>query len=468
MIRLIPGQRVHFVGIGGAGLSAIATVMLQQGYTVSGSDRTSNAQTEALAKAGATIYRGHDAAYVLDAEIVVISSAVQGDHIEVLAAQAQNIPVVKRADIIGALMAGHVGIAVAGTHGKTTTTALVTHILLHAGQQPSYIVGGVMSSTNTNAGIGNGRAFVIEADEYDNMFHGLRPQIEVVTNVEYDHPDFFRTPNAYIEAFSRFIGLLPKDGLLVTCADDPTANIFAENRYIVNLPVATYGLANPRAGWRAARLRAVEDGGTAFEVVRRGAVLGTVMLPLPGRHNVLNALAAIIVGESQGVSFADSVAALKTFTGLSRRFEIKGEIDGIIVVDDYAHNPTKIRSTLQAARGRFPTHNIWAVWQPHTYTRTQILLDQYAAAFGDADFVIVTDIYAAREKPPANFSMADIVAAIQHPEVRLIPYLDEVIEYLVAEVNGPAVIVVMSAGDATRVGEDVLRLKSAAKVGRDL
>ncbi|MBC7871762.1 MAG: UDP-N-acetylmuramate--L-alanine ligase [Chitinophagaceae bacterium] len=461
-MRLTPGQRVHFVGIGGAGLSAIARVMLQQGYTVSGSDRGSNAQTEALTRDGVTIYKGHDPAYVLDAEMVIVSSAVTSNHIEVLAAQSQGIPVYKRSDMMAALMSGHINIAVAGTHGKSTTTALVTHILIEAGQNPSYIVGSAMGNTGTNAAVGSGRIFVIEADEYDNMFHGLQPNIEIITSIEYDHPDFFPTPNAYIDSFSRFIGLLPKDGLLIACADDVTTNIFAENRFIVNLPITTYGISNPRAAWRAVRLRSSE-GGTAFEVVRRGAVLGTVNLPLSGRHNVLNALAALIAADSQGVTFTDAAAALKKFKGLARRFEVRGESDGVIVIDDYAHNPTKIKATLQAARFRYPDAQIWAVWQPHTYTRTQTLLDLYAAAFDNANHVLVTEIYAAREQPIEGINGAEVVKAIQHKDVCFIASLSDATDYLLKAVKAPAVIIVMSAGDATQISADYLRHKSEAK-----
>ncbi|MDX1996006.1 MAG: UDP-N-acetylmuramate--L-alanine ligase [bacterium] len=460
-MQLIPGQRVHFVGIGGAGLSAIARILLHQGYSVSGSDRAPSAITEELAREGATIYKGHNPAHVLNAELVIISSAVQSDHIEVLAAHSEGIPVVKRADILAALMSGHVGIAVAGTHGKTTTTAMITHVLREAGQKPSYIVGGVMNNTSSNAEVGSGRAFIIEADEYDNMFHGLRPQIEVITNIEYDHPDFFRTRGAYTDAFSRFIGLLPKDGLLIACADDPTANIFAQNRFIVNLPVLMYGIINPRSTWRATRLRPAE-GGTAFEVVRRGNVLGTVTLGVPGRHNVLNALATLAVAESQGVTFEIASAALRTFKGLARRFDVRGEVDGVVVVDDYAHNPTKIRAALQAARERYPKADIWAVWQPHTYSRTQALAELYAVAFDDADHVIVTDIYAAREQPIEGVSAAETVKTIQHRDVRHIADLPDVTGFLLGEVKAPAVIVVMSAGDATQIAEEYLQHKRAS------
>jgi UDP-N-acetylmuramate--alanine ligase len=456
-MQLVPGQHIHLVGVGGAGMSAIARVLLQQGYMVSGSDRSANDFTESLKHDGATIYKGHDPVYVVGAEMVIISSAIPSEHIEVLTARAQGIPIYKRSDVISAIMAGHVGIAIAGTHGKTTTTAMTTHILLETGQSPSYIIGGTLKNTGHNAGVGTGKAFVTEADEYDNMFHGLRPQIEVITSVEYDHPDFFRTPKDMVESFSHFVGLLPNDGLLVVCADDPTALIFGENRIIVNLPTVTYGVENQRAMWQAANLRTNAKFGTTFDVLCDGQLRGMVALTVPGKHNVLNALSALIVADNQGVAFEDASAALNHFEGTGRRFEVRGEIEGVVVVDDYAHHPTAIEVTIDAARQRYPDHQLWAVWQPHTYSRTQTLMDQYLTAFKAAHHVLVTDIYAAREKPVAGVSSADIVAAMQHPDARHTPDLWDAVEVLDAEVQPPAVILVMSAGDAIKIGEDYLQ-----------
>ncbi|MDQ7034359.1 MAG: UDP-N-acetylmuramate--L-alanine ligase [Anaerolineae bacterium] len=394
-IQLIPGQHVHFIGIGGSGLSPIARVLLLQGYHISGSDLRSNAESDALKRDGATIYTGHDAAYVNGAECIIATSAVADDHIEILSAQAQGIPVYRRFDIMSAIMEGYTGIAIAGTHGKTTTTSMTVHLLTESAQDPTYIVGGVMANTGKNADVGDGRTFIIEADEYGNMFHGLRPEIEVITSIEFDHPDFFKKPHDLLESFRHFVGLLPDEGFLIVCADDPTAQIFARNRQVVNLPTATYGIDNS-ATWQATNIR-YQGSKIKYDVLYKGASQGTVTLQVVGKHNILNSLAALIVAHHEGVSFRDAAQALSTFRGTSRRFDIREDVDGIVVIDDYAHHPTAIRTTIDAARKRYPERELWVIWQPHTYSRTQQLWDDYLRAFGDAHHVIVTDIYAARE-----------------------------------------------------------------------
>lgn len=455
--RLIPGQHVHLVGIGGAGLSAIARVLLRQGYFVSGSDRSASAVTEALAREGALVYIGHDAQQVMGAELVIVSSAVADDHVEAAMARALDIPVYRRADIVGALTAGQQVIAVAGTHGKTTTSAMIAHVLLEAGHDPSYIVGGLLRSTGSNAGVGRGRAFVIEADEYDNMYHGLRPQTAVVTSVEFDHPDFFATPGDMVRSFAHFASLLPADGLLVACADDPAALVLAQNRLVSGLPVTTYGLDSPLAAWRGARVR-VEGEHTLADVTHDGQARGALRLRVPGAHNVCNALAALAAADRHGVAFDRAAAALGTFEGAGRRFELRADVGGVAVIDDYAHHPTAIRVTLEAARQRYPERAVWAVWQPHTYSRTRALLDGYAAAFGAADHVVVTDIYAAREQPIPGVTGAAAAAALAGADVRHAPGLADAARLLAAEVRAPAVIVIMSAGDAPEIGRAFLQV----------
>jgi len=455
-MQLVPGQHIHFVGIGGAGLSAIARVLLEQGFFISGSDKNINELTHALVRDGATIYNGHDPAYVNDAEIVVVSSAIPDDHIELLSAQAQAIPVVKRQDIINTLMQGNKVIAIAGTHGKTTTTAMTTHVLKATGADPNYIVGGVMQNTGTNAGVGKNDIFVIEADEYDNMFHGLEPDIEVITNVEFDHPDFFRTPKDMVESFSYFIGLLPADGYLIICVDDRTSEIFAKNRFIVNLPLLTYGIKNPSANWRAQNIR-IEDDMTVFDVTVREQPKGTVKLAIPGEHNILNALAALIIADLQGIAFDKAAEALAEFQGTARRFQIRAEVDGIIIIDDYAHHPTAIRATLAAAKKRYPGHQIWAVWQPHTFSRTATLFDNFIVSFNDADHVLITDVYAARERDSLiGITSEDLVKAMDHPDVCYTPDPDMAVRTLISNAARPAVVIVMGAGDVTQISKDYL------------
>jgi UDP-N-acetylmuramate--alanine ligase len=462
MLHLIPGQHIHLIGIGGSGMSAIARVLLRQGYFVSGSDRAKNALTDALEREGARIYEGHRADNIDGAELVITTSAATRENPEIMAAHLRGIPVYKRSDVLASMMSGQVGVAVAGTHGKTTTTALVAHLLLQTNQHPGYIVGGVLKNTGLNADVGSGRAFVIEADEYDYMFLGLRPQIAVVTNVEYDHPDFFKTPEDLTDAFRQFIALLPEQGLLIACADDAGALALARERAQVSMMVTTYGVERTDASWHAENVRD-EDGFTVFDVLRGMTPLGTARSPLPGRHNVLNALAALIVADSQGVPFAAAALALESFEGTGRRFELRGEIGrestAIAVIDDYAHHPTAIRATIAAARARYPGRALWAVWQPHTYSRTQQLWSDYLTAFDEADCVLITDIYGAREQPVAGVNSAALVGDIKHRWVRHTPTLMDAVDTLEINLTPPAVVLVMSAGDATRISEEFLARK---------
>lgn len=465
MHKLIPGQHIHLVGIGGFGLSAIARVLLQQGFYITGSDRSANALTDALEAEGVKIFIGHDAQHVMGAELVITTSAAAPDHVELSLARALGIPVYKRADVMKSIMSGQTGIAIAGTHGKTTTTSMTTHILLQTGHDPSYIIGGILRSTGRNGALGRGKAFVIEADEYDNMFHGIWPQVAVVTSIEYDHPDFFPTHAAMVKSFSTFTEHISHDGLLIACADDPTAMILARNREVLGREITTYGIDNPQADWHAVNIRSVE-GMTVFDVQHvdhDDEVMTTVRLIPPGRHNVLNALAAIIATHRQGVPLDEAAAALADFEGAGRRFDRRGEVDGVVVIDDYAHHPTAIQVTLEGARERYPNHALWAVWQPHTYSRTHTLQEEYITAFDMADHVLVTDIYAAREDPVPGVSSTALVSVMEHPDARHSGSLTETARMLNARVQAPAVVVIMSAGDAPLVGVNLLRLRQEAQ-----
>lgn len=459
------GQHVHFVGIGGIGLSAIARVLLERGYRVSGSDRARNALTDALARDGATIYEGHHADNIDGADMVIISSAVRNNP-EVIEAESLDIPVYKRQDIMAALLAHRRVIAVAGTAGKTTTTALIAHILTTCGKPAGYIVGGVMGNTGTNAANGNGRDFVVEADEYDNMFHGLRPNLALITNIEYDHPDFFKDEAALFASFEKFTDQLTPDGALLLCADDAgTRQLYQQQRR-----GHTYGLSED-AHYRAQNIRQDADGFTLFDVTwaawmtsddgkpTKHHLMGTVRLPMSGTHNIQNALGALIVATRFcHLPFEQAAAALETFQGTGRRFEQLGEAGGVTVIDDYAHHPAKIRATLQGARSRYPQHAIWAIWQPHTYSRTQTLLHDFETAFQDADHVLVTDIYAARELPIKGIDGASVAQRIQqqHKSVNFVASFDDAVALLLENVQNPAVVVVMSAGDANQIGKNYL------------
>jgi UDP-N-acetylmuramate--alanine ligase len=454
VLDLTSKSHVHLVGIGGIGLSAIARVLLAWGHRVSGSDRRSSAITEALAREGMTVHIGHDAGHLsADTDLVIVSSAVPADNPEVIAARRRGIPVIKRAEVLGAMMAGRTGIAVAGTHGKTTITALIAFTLVRAGWDPTFIVGGVLQDLDTNAGAGKGAHFVIEADEYDHTFLGLRPQIAVVTNIEMDHPDCYPDLASMVEAFRSFLALVPPDGCVVGCSDDGRVReLLGELR---ETPVMTYGLGGG-ADWQATDIRANQIGGSDFLARHERRDAGRFSIRLSGIHNVQNALAVLAVAYHLGVDQETVRGALAEFRGTGRRFEHKGTAGGVTVIDDYAHHPTQIRVTLAAARARFPQSAIWAVFQPHTYSRTKALLDEYAASFGDADHVVVTAIYAAREYDTLGVSAADLLARMSHPDARLIVELGAVTDYLAARVQPGDVVLTLGAGDGYLVGERLL------------
>lgn len=451
-MQLRPGMAFHLIGIGGAGLSALGTVLHELGYRVSGCDRSPSPFLEALRALGVPVHLGHDPAHVQNTDVVVRSSAIPLDHPEVRAAEEQGRPVVKREAVIGALMAERLGIAVAGTHGKTTTTAMLAWIAMAAGRDPSFIVGGLIQSLNRNARAGRGDLFIVEADEYDRMFLGLQPRIAVVTTIEHDHPDCYPTPEAFFDAFVAFAEQVPPDGVLVVCDADPGARRLAERLEARGRSVVRYGW-EPAIRWWARPL-----GVNRFEVYQGDQRLGELALQVPGHHHGLNALAALAAAEAVGISPATALEALHRFPGTARRFEVKGEARGVLIIDDYAHHPGEIRATLRAARARYPGRRIWAVFQPHTYSRTRALLEEFAQAFEDADHVILTPIYAARETDTLGVSSQDVLRRMIHPDARYLPDFDAVVAYLQEHVRSGDVVLTLGAGDGYRIGERLLEL----------
>jgi UDP-N-acetylmuramate--alanine ligase len=452
---------VHLIGIGGSGMSAIARLLLESGYTVSGSDRTLSPLAEGLRAVGARVLPGHQASYIDGSDLVVRSSAIPDDNPEVIAARSAGIPVLKRAEFLGQLMTKHFGIAVAGTHGKTTTTAMIAWTLTSLGQDPSYIVGGMVKNLGTNAHAGKGATFVVEADEYDHMFLGLKPRLIIITNVEHDHPDCYPTPSDYRQAFLDFANRLLPGGILFVCSEDEGAMSILESYQPKGRVVAPYGTRQDLPGYQARNLKANARGSFDFEAwicpeKASPSLLARVSLLVPGRHNVLNALAALACAHSLGLSPESAAEALGNYRGTGRRFELRGEVDGIAVIDDYAHHPTQIKATLAAARARYPGRRIWSVWQPHTFSRTRALLPDFAAAFENADQVVVTEVYAAREAPD-GFSAASVVAIMPHPAARFIASLPDVTTYLMQELRPGDVLLVLSAGDADLVSTQVLK-----------
>lgn len=464
-----PGARIHVVGIGGAGMSAIARVLLGRGVAVSGSDRQASDITRALQAAGAKVFEGHAAANIAGAGALLISSAVRDDNPEVVAARAAGIPVLKRREALPLLLAGKTQIAVAGTHGKTTTTALIVHILRETGRDPSYIVGGIMNNTGDNARAGSGDAFVIEADEYDYMFLGLAPKIAVVTNVEHDHPDMFPTFQDVLAAFRRFLDQIPADGTLIACADDPGAFRLAYERREQGKPVILYGMDKSDADWSGIPGE-IQDLQTTQFVVRtfhhHMPVRKHVVSALSGEHNMRNALAALAAAHAHGVPLAEAIPALATFKGAGRRFEVMGTAGGVTVISDYGHHPTAIQATLQAARQRYPGAHLWAVWQPHTYSRTRLLAGEFARAFALADHALITDIYASREKwapgDPDGASLARLAAEAGHPDARHSGDIPATAALLIREVEPGDAVIIFSAGDAPKIGEFLLTSLAAS------
>lgn len=449
---------VHLIGIGGSGLSAIARILIERGHSVSGSDRQSNTMTEQLELLGAKIFIGHQAENVSGVDLVVRSSAVLDDNVEVRAAVAAGIPVLKRTSFLNQLMEGQRCIAVAGTHGKTTTTAMIAWILIDAGYDPSYIVGGVPVNLSFNAHDGRGDFFVIEADEYDKTFLCLAPEIGVVTNVEYDHPDCYPTPSDFYQAFAEFADRISSDGYLVACAEDEgSLKIIQDFRN--KKRVISYGLTSTVGGYTPTyytkHIRISEAGETTVDVFYEGTKLIDLTLQVPGRHNVLNSLAALTVVQLVGIPATQAANSLQKYQGTGRRFEVKAVIDGITLIDDYAHHPSEIRATLAAAHERYPASDIWVVWQPHTYSRVLTLWEEFSKAFVGANKLIITDVYAARESAPDGFRIQDLINEIDVTDVEYISDHSNIATYLADHLRCGDVLLVLSAGDADTINVNI-------------
>jgi UDP-N-acetylmuramate--alanine ligase len=441
-------------------MSPIAHVLLDMGIQVSGSDRQQNAMTARLAARGATVAPQQVAANLLDLpadqrpDVVLISSAVNSENPERKAAEELGIPVVKRFDFLPALLQGRRVIAVAGTHGKSSTTAMIVHILMRAGLAPGYIIGADLPGVG-NAAAGTSPYFVIEADEYDHMFLSLFPAVAVITNVEWDHPDFYPTPASFRRAFMQFVENVNRRGLVITCRDDEGAEQLRAHGYTRGPDWITYGL-DPQADLQATAVQPIAGGGYTAEVKHWQMPACTLTLEVPGLHNVRNALAAVAAAVWCEVPLGDACQALHSYRGVARRFQELGEVGDVLIIDDYAHHPTEISATLAAARDRYPTRRIWAVFQPHTFSRTRNLLKEMANSFTTADQVIITDIYASREKDDGSVNAAALVAASPHPAIRHVGGLVESAEYLAEMVQPNDVVLILGAGDSYRIGELLL------------
>jgi UDP-N-acetylmuramate--alanine ligase len=448
-------QHIHFVGIGGSGMSGIAEILLNLGYTVSGSDARRNEGIERLERLGAKVVIGHQAANVEGVHVVVFSSAVARDNVELRAARQRQVPIIGRAEMLAELMRLKYGIAVAGTHGKTTTTSMVGAVLAEGRYDPTIVVGGRVTNLGANARLGQGDYLVAEADESDGSFLKLTPTIAVVTTIDAEHLDHYGSLEAIGEAFLAFVDKVPFYGSAVLCLDEPNIQRLLPR---VDKRVITYGLESG-ADLVARRLQ-LAGMTSRFDVEQRGAPLGECRLQIPGRHNVLNALAAIGVGLDLEIPFVTIQTALAGFAGVQRRFQIRGTAGGVIVVDDYGHHPVEIRATLAAAKAGFDSRVV-TVFQPHRYSRTHHLRQEFLTAFNQADVLIVMDIYPAGEPPIPGVSAEDLADGIRAHGHRNVTFLGSdrarIVEY-VCEISRPGdLVLTLGAGDVSQLGPDILR-----------
>lgn len=459
------GKRLHFIGIGGVGMSAIARVMLSLGYKVSGSDQKESTNTIRLKELGAKIYIGHDANNVREAQIIIHTSAVKSDNPEMQEALGLSLPILERAKVLSFLMYLYKNsIAVAGTHGKTTTSSMMAVMLAHAGLDPTYLIGGEVTNLHSNGGCGKSSYFVAEADESDSSIKYLDPRIFVLNNIEKDHLDHFNGLDDIIGLFERCVQQLvkQKDHVLVINGEQWGNEILLQKiKDIPGLTMITFGLQESNE-YRAANIR-YKGHGSAFTVIRKDAVIGEIELSVPGEHNVLNALAVVVVGQHLGLDFLKIKSALHTFTGAKRRFTFIGQYKGVKVYDDYAHHPTEIRATLEAARKVYPKSRIICAFQPHRYSRTMSFMDEFAQSLALADRVIVTGVYSAGEKPIKGVSAETIVKNIPDNKAVYVEKKEQVADHLEAELKEGDIFFTVGAGDIYAVGKEILnRLRSRA------
>lgn len=454
MIRLSDYKNIHCIGIGGVGVSAIAHILLSRGYNVSGSDMSDSDITEKLKVAGATIYQGHRGENVESADFIIYSAAIADENPEIVRARQLNLPMCTRAEILGILMDEFKNsIAISGTHGKTTTTSMVSLILERAALDPTILVGGNLDAIGGNVKVGDSEFFVTEACEYRDSFLELKPRIEVILNIDSDHLDYFKDIDHIVSSFQKFAKLLPEDDGILIAYD---ANPFVR-KAIENHPKAvTYGY-NPNSTYCIENISFDMDGMPMFDVIFTGENLGKLHLAMPGEHNVLNATAAFSCCHQLGVAPEVIIETLKEFTGTQRRFDVMGTTeDGIKIVDDYAHHPTEIKATLTAA-SKLPKNKLWCIFQPHTYTRTLALFNEFADSFVDTDVLILADIYAAREKDIYKVSSKGLADAVKerHPEqeVYYMDSFDKIAEYIREHAHPEDLVITMGAGDVYKIGE---------------
>jgi UDP-N-acetylmuramate--alanine ligase len=449
-------EKVHIVGIGGMGMSAIAQMLLATGADVSGSDLVLSPLTERLQRLGATVYAGHDSTNLGDATLVVTTAAAKPDNVELIEAGRRGIPVIPRHEMVARLLQGRQAIAVAGTHGKTTTSSLIAVLLKHAGLRPAYLLGGESLDLGGNAAAGEGRQIVVEADEYAGAFLAYRPDIAVVTNIEADHLDYYQSEPCLRRAFRRFMENVPAAGLLVACADSPwVRDVAGADRQSLSAAIEWYSIERD-ANWHGTDITLRVGGETEFSIESASSRHGPFRLGLSGRHNVSNAIAAYAVAHHIGLSDQVIGEAMAGFRGARRRFEVVGEASGITIVDDYAHHPTEIAATLDAARARYPDRRLVVLFQPHTFSRTQYLLDGFRTCFAGADALFLLQTFAARETPEAGIDAHALASELSRPPIAVTDRLQDAVSLLATELRAGDVCFTMGAGDVTNVGAPLL------------
>jgi len=457
-------KHAHMIGVGGVGMSALAVVLAQMGYHVSGSDLKIAPVRDRLSSLGIDLFEGHDERNVGNADLVVFSAAVRDDNPEIMAARAKGIPIISRAEMLGRLMSGFFGIAVSGTHGKTTTTCMIAQVLHRANLDPTVLVGGDLDILDGNARLGKSKYLVTEACEAYGSFLHLYPAVAVVTNIEAEHLDYYGSLDNVVSAFQKFLSQIQPNGFAVLCNDCPNVRAIIP---LVNVRKVTYGI-DPGAEYRAVEID-VTRREASFSVTHGGENLSTFTLKITGRHNVQNALAAIATAHQIGIGLDVISDALSEFRGAERRFEVLAKIEGITVVDDYAHHPTEIRATISTARAW--GERVVAIFQPHMYSRTRDFAPEFAKALSDADEAIVTDIYPARETPIPGVSASEIVELMKHQEnripARFVAKKSEIPGIILPELRPGDVVLFMGAGDIREIGEDLVARLSSARMAPD-
>ena len=448
------GQHYHFIGIGGIGMGTLATILQKKGFQISGSDLKLNDLTEHLQKNGAKIFNKHQASHVRGADYVVYSSAIHGDNPEMIEAHSLGLSILRRAELLAKLVNDEMGIAVAGAHGKTTTASMISHLLIQAGLKPTTAVGAIINSAQTyNANVGDGKYFVAEVDESDGTFLYFTPYFSVITNIDFEHVDYYQNWDNILDAYKKFIEHTKPSGHVIICGEDRyLQNLTAQSsvkviRYGFSLSFDVYATNIKTQGYS-----------TKFDCSTKFRSLGPVTLHIPGKHNVLNALACITVGLKLGIDFSMIQKSLKSFTGAKRRFQLKGEIDGVMIVDDYGHHPTEIKVTLEAARS-FGKKRIITIFQPHRYSRTKFLLDEFVDVFKTCEYLILTDIYAASEKETAGVSTEQLFDKIHAQKSSPLFYLpkDKIIQHLLTVLKPDDLILFLGAGDIYHLSDELVQ-----------